>query len=109
MTNRWSFVQTLLQWDLIDKRRAAYEEIKRGLNIFNFLEETVALPEFERIFLLRNKQETTAKFIQKKLILEVQQLKPDTQEEENAQKQTIKCLQILEGTHYTCTVKFNRA
>jgi hypothetical protein len=109
MTNRWSFVQTLLQWDLIDKRRAAYEEIKRGLNIFNFLEETVALPEFERIFLLRNKQETTAKFIQKKLIPEVQQLKPDTPEEESAQKQTIKCLQILEGTYYTCVVKFNSA
>lgn len=96
MTNRWSFVQTLLQWDLIDKRKAAYEEIKRGLNIFHFLEETVSLPEFERIFLLRNKEETTAQFIQKKLIPEVQKLKTETQEEENAKKQTIKCLQILE-------------
>ncbi|XP_063401032.1 uncharacterized protein LOC134685307 [Mytilus trossulus] len=96
MSNRWSFVQTLLQWDLVDKRRTALEDMKKGLNTFNFLDDTKSLPEFERIFLLRNKQETTANFIQKKLIPEVKKLQTENQEEEKAQQQTVKCLQILE-------------
>lgn len=106
MTNRWSFVQTLLQWDLIDKRKAALDDIKEGLNTFNFLEETKSLPEFERIFRLRNKEKTAADFIQQKLIPEVQKLKPENQEEENAQKQMVKCLQILEDNESAYLFQF---
>lgn len=91
------FVQTLLQWDLIDKREAALDDIVKGLNTFNFLNDTKDLPEFKRIFLLRNKEETTANYIQKKLLPEVKKLVAENDLEEAAKKQTIKCLGILEG------------
>lgn len=96
ITNRWMFVQTLLQWDLVYKREAALDDIKKGLNTFNFLNDTKDLPEFKYIFLLRNKEQTTADYIQKKLLAEVKKLVPENEREEAAKSQTIKCLGILE-------------
>lgn len=95
-SKRMMYVQTLIRWELLDKRKDAYDQLKKGLNVLNFLDLTRDLQEFEHMFLCRNKSKTTAEFIKKKLIPEVKKLKPQDQQEEDAKKFTLRCLNDLE-------------
>lgn len=89
-------MQTLLQWDLVDKRSASLNEIKLGLNCLQFLDKVKQLPEFEHLLLVRSKRVTTAQFIKEKLTPQVHLLTTGNADEEKAKKFTLKCLDDLE-------------
>lgn len=97
MESRLYYIQTLLKWDLFDKRESALKQIKEGLNTLHLLERTKTLSDFEFLLLYRSKSETTADFIRSKLKPEVENLKPKCPEEETAKKYTLDCLKSLEG------------
>lgn len=96
------YVQTLIRWELLDKRKDVYDQLKKGLNVLNFLDLTRDLQEFEHVYLCRNKSKTTAEFIKKKLVPEVKKLQPQDKEEEDAKKFTLRCLKDLEGSSSSC-------
>lgn len=100
-SKRMMFVQTLIRWELFDKRKEVYDQLKKGLNVLHFLDLTSDLQDFEHLFLCRNKDKTTADFIRKKLIPEVKKLTPQDKEEEDAQKFTLRCLEDLEGKSWS--------
>lgn len=95
-SKRMLYVQTLIRWELLDKRKDVYDQLKKGLNVLNFLDLTRDLQEFEHVYLCRNKSKTTAEFIKKKLVPEVKKLQPLDTEEEDAKKFTLRCLKDLE-------------
>ncbi|XP_052065698.1 uncharacterized protein LOC127705422 [Mytilus californianus] len=94
--NRLYYVQTLLQWDLVDKRSTSLNEIRLGLNCLQFLDKVKQLPEFEHLLLVRSKRVTTAQFIKEKLTPQVHVLETGNADEEKAKKFTLKCLDDLE-------------
>lgn len=96
------YVQTLIRWELLDKRKDVYDQLKKGLNVLNFLDLTRDLQEFQHVYLCRNKNKTTADFIKKKLVPEVKKLQPQDEEEEDAKKFTLRCLEDLEGSSSSC-------
>lgn len=96
------YVQTLIRWELLDKRKDVYDQLKKGLNVLNFLDLTRDLQEFQHVYLCRNKNKTTADFIKKKLVPEVKKLQPQDKEEEAAKKFTLRCLEDLEGSSSSC-------
>lgn len=96
------YVQTLIRWELLDKRKDVYDQLKKGLNVLNFLDLTRDLQEFQHVYLCRNKNKTTADFIKKKLVPEVKKLQPQDKEEEDAKKFTLGCLEDLEGSSSGC-------
>ena len=97
LDNRLFYVQTLLKWELFDKRERALEQIKEGLNTFKFLDRIGHLQEFEQLYLCRDKRTTSAEFVREKLIPEVKKLTPEAKDEEKAKTFTLKCLDMLEG------------
>lgn len=44
ITDKILFVQTVTKWFLVDKRKTAMEQLKEGLNTFNFLDRTKLCP-----------------------------------------------------------------
>jgi hypothetical protein len=98
------YVQTLIRWELFDKRKEVYDQLKTGLNVLNFLDQAKDLQDFEHLFLCRSKHKTTADYIKKKLLPEVKKLKTLDKEEEDAKKFTIRCLKDLEGRSHVAVI-----
>ncbi|XP_061173818.1 uncharacterized protein LOC133182942 [Saccostrea echinata] len=96
LSKRMMYVQTLIRWELFDKRRDVYDQLKKGLNVLNFLDLTKDLQDFEHLYMCRSKHKTTADYIRKKLLPEVKRLQPRDKEEEDAKKFTLRCLKDLE-------------
>ncbi|KAJ8299290.1 hypothetical protein KUTeg_023350 [Tegillarca granosa] len=56
MESRLYYIQTLIKWDLFDKRESALKQIKEGLRTLNFLDLTKTLSDFEFLLLHRNNE-----------------------------------------------------
>ncbi|OWF43460.1 uncharacterized protein LOC110459715 [Mizuhopecten yessoensis] len=95
LSNRMRYIQTLLQWYLIDKRKESLEEIKRGLRTLSFLESTKEYEEFCRFFVTRDKRATTALYIKDKLLPKVAELSTNNAQEENTKALTTELLKDL--------------
>ncbi|XP_060068207.1 uncharacterized protein LOC132548365 [Ylistrum balloti] len=94
-SNRLMYIQTLLQWYLIDMRKGSLDEIKRGLETLSFLNRTKQYDDFTRFFLTRDKRETTALYIKDKLLPKVVGLRTRNVWEENAKTYTEELLRDL--------------
>lgn len=106
LESRLYYIQTLIKWDLFDKRESALKQIKEGLKTLNFLDLTKTLGDFEFLLLYRSKSETTADFIRSKLRPEVEKLTPKCPEEEKAKKYTLECLNNLEDNEAAYMFQF---
>ncbi|XP_033751246.1 uncharacterized protein LOC117335395 [Pecten maximus] len=95
ISNRLGYIQTLLQWYLIDRRRESLDEIKRGLRTLSFLDKTKECDEFCRFFLTRDKRTTTAHYIKEKLVPKVGQLTTKNDVEKTTKSLTEELLKDL--------------
>ncbi|XP_069131983.1 G2/M phase-specific E3 ubiquitin-protein ligase-like [Argopecten irradians] len=95
MSNRMGYIQTLLQWHLIDRRKESLDEIKHGLRTLAFLDKTKECEEFDRFFLARDKRLTTAQYIKEKLLPQVEQLMTRNDAEKKTKSSTEELLRDL--------------
>jgi len=102
------YVQTLLQWDLIDKRREALNQIKDGLNTLSFLDKMKHFSEFVKFFECRDKRSATAGYIREKLKPKVEELNTRNDDEKNTKQFTVQCLVDLTGELALIISRFSR-
>jgi hypothetical protein len=88
------YVQTLIRWELFDKRKEAYDQLKTGLNVLNFLDQAKDLQDFDHLFLCRSKNKTKVIYLKKKLLKigKVQKLKTQKEKEDSKNFKLLKDL-----------------
>ena len=106
MKNKLELTQFLLKWELIGKRIASLEQLKKGLNTFQFLEKTAGFPEADHFFMHVNSEKETANYLKTTLQKQIDRMRTNNDLESRAKEYTLSCLQMLTGmvqfkTRYT--------
>ncbi|KAL5006517.1 hypothetical protein ScPMuIL_015323 [Solemya velum] len=114
------YIQVLLIWELVSKRKESLDQIKLGLNTLHFLEHVRDMDwgELEKILCVHDSQERTAKYVRQEISKATSSLECCAIDEHNAKKYTLSCLEDLTVHHgdghypysdYPIEVNFNRA
>ncbi|XP_052774102.1 uncharacterized protein LOC128212811 isoform X1 [Mya arenaria] len=106
MNNKLELTQTLLKWELIGKRIPALEQLKRGLDTFQFLSRTEKYQEADKLLMHMDSEKATAEYLKKSLRKEIDRLKLSCKEEENAKEYTLKCMDLMTDTEATSLFHF---
>ena len=106
VANRMHLAQTLLVWDLVDRRKDALEQIKKGLNTLEFMDNMCKFHvELQLLLLCRDQRQTTAKYLRDKLSSKLQALKPQNKNESNVKQYTNDLLHDLNGNKILLSIK----
>ncbi|KAL5006771.1 hypothetical protein ScPMuIL_015577 [Solemya velum] len=93
------YIQVLLTWELVSKRKETLDQMKIGLDTLNFLENVKDLDELESILCVDVSQEKTAEYVRSELFKAVSGLECRAIDEQNAKKYTISCLEDFTGMY----------
>jgi hypothetical protein len=89
--------QSLLRWELIGKRAAALDQLKRGLNCLSFLDRTANIPDADKSLLHSDAEKATAEYLKSRLKRELEKVRALNEKEENAKRFTMSCMEMMTG------------
>lgn len=98
------YIQVLLTWELVSKRKESLDQMKIGLSTLDFLEKVKDLEDLESILSEDGSQEMTANYVRKEVKKSVSSLECHAIEEHKSKDYMLACVGDLTGLCAIITV-----